>query len=440
MNVELPWGKAFLSLTLPDTWQVHLPQRLDISCGKKPDETEIVYEALQKPIGAAKLSDMALQDKRILIIVDDNTRPTPASRFFHLVVNELKTACARSENITVLTALGIHTPMTEDEIAEKIGPANLSKISWFNHDSFDPGTHHDFGKTQRGTPVVLNRKVAESDLVILIGMIEPHLWAGFGGGLKNLFPGVAAAHAIGHHHGMISEPPYWFNRVGSDPAENLFRRDIEEMRQLITADIFIINVLLDEKDRITAAYAGDPVEAHREGIACNRKKAGIPLQGRMDAVIVNSQPMNINFKQSMKCVANALPALKPGGVVMAFLKAERGLDDIPLPDKPPPLVILKAILKTIGKARVMGFLNLVKKGLDVEQKFLTYYSMRLISDYTVFCYVPSLTPVEVRHLGFFPYSATPSEVIEKGAAIMPKNAQVAVFPDGGATFPVIEGA
>lgn len=438
MNVDLPWGREFLSLRLPDTWEVHLPERLDISGGVEPDEAGIVREALQNPEGTPRLSEKNLAGKKILVIVDDNTRPTPANRFFHLISEELAAGGAAMENVTVLTALGIHTPMTESEMAEKIGADNLKTIEWANHDAFDPEGSRDFGKTSRGTPVVLNRRVAESDMILLIGMIEPHLWAGFGGGIKNLFPGVAEAGAIGHHHSMISEPPYWFNRVGADPEENLFRKDIEEMQRLIPAEMFLMNVLLDEKQRITAACAGDPVRAHRKGIAYNRAKAGIPLEGKMDAVIVNSQPMNINFKQSMKCVGNALPALKPGGVVMAFLKAERGLDDIPLPDKPPPLFVLKTILRTIGKSRVMNFLNIVKKGLDVEQKFLTYYSMRLISDHDLFCYVPALSQKEVRHLGFFKNCQTPAEVVDKGSAKLPKNARVAVFPDGGATFPVIK--
>jgi len=437
MNIDLPWKEESLSLSLPEAWHVRLPGRLDLSGGSAPDERAIVRAALDNPVGEQKIADKNLSGKKILVIVDDNTRPTPAHRFFDLLLEDLEAASAAMENVTALTALGIHTPMTESEMAEKIGPANLARISWRNHHAYDSKSIHDFGKTGRGTPIALNQAVAESDLIILVGMIEPHLWAGFGGGLKNLFPGVASAAAIGHHHSMISEPPYWFNRVGADPEDNLFRKDIEEMQEKIGARMMIVNVLLDEKQRITAAFAGDPVKAHREGMAYNRKKAGIPMEEPVDGIIVNSQPMNINFKQSMKCIANALPALKPGGVIMAFLQAERGLDDIPLPDKPPPLFILRAILKAIGNARIPRFIDIVKKGLDVEQKFLTYYSMRLISDYRIFMYVPTLTAKEARHLGFFHYCESPEEVIRMGEKRLDSSARVAVFPDGGATFPVI---
>ncbi|MFP4226598.1 MAG: nickel-dependent lactate racemase [Desulfobacterales bacterium] len=438
MDINLPWGKDFLGVSLPDRWQVILPERADMSRPAGKSEADLVAEALANPINARPIASKSLAGRRILIVVDDNTRPTPAHRFFHLLLDQLTEAGADPAGIHVMPAPGIHTAMTEAEMAEKIGSASLARVSWSNHDAFDADIHHQFGNTRRGTPVILNKKLFESDVIIVVGMIEPHLWAGFGGGLKNIFPGLASAEAIGHHHGMIAEPPYLFNRVGLAPEENLFRQDLEEIRNFIAADIFCLNVLLDEKQEITAAFAGDPVEAHRAGIAFNVKNAGIRLDEPVDGAIVNSYPMEINFKQSMKCVGNSLPALKPGGVVMAFLRAERGLDDIPLPDKPPPLFALKTILRLIGKSNVMKFLNVVKKGLNVEERFLTYYSMRLIREYQLFCYVPSLSVEEIRHLGFFRNCDTPQAVVDSGARKLKKTARVAVFPDGGATFPKME--
>ncbi len=437
MDIRLPWGQDFLSLTAPDTWRVHLPERADISRPEAESEADIVRAAMEAPVGAAALGSRRLEGKRILIIVDDNTRPTPAHRFFHLILDQLKAAGADADGIHVMPAPGIHTAMSEAEMARKVGAENLARLSWSNHNAFDGSAHHRFGTTSRGTPVILNKELAASDLIIVVGMVEPHLWAGFGGGLKNIFPGVAAAEAIGHHHGMIAEPPYRFNRVGLLPEENSFRQDLEEIRDVIESDMFCLNVMLDEKQEITAAFAGDPIAAHRSAMTCCRQWSGVQLKEPMDAVIVNSYPMEINFKQSMKCVGNALPALKPGGVVMGFLRAERGLDDIALPDKPPPLVVLKTILRLIGKSHVMKFLGVVKKGLNVEEKFLTYYSMRLIREYQLFFHVPTLTDREIRHLGFFHNCRQPQAAIEMGARQLPKNAQVAVFPDGGATFPVI---
>ncbi|HDP80586.1 MAG TPA: nickel-dependent lactate racemase, partial [Spirochaetes bacterium] len=369
--------------------------------------------------------------------VDDNTRPTPAHRFFHLVVDALIKAGASPRNMLLMPALGIHTPMTDAEMAEKVGVNNLKKIPWENHQAFDRDKNHFFGKTRRGTPVWLNKRLAEADLTVTIGMVEPHLWAGYGGGYKNLLPGIAHAETIGAHHGILAEPPYHFNRVGMKPEMNSFRTDLEDIKDLIHTPVFCLNVAIDHNKRVLAAFAGDPIACHREAVEFNIRSSGLSLPRQVDAIIVNSNPMDINFKQSMKCVGNSLPALKPGGVIIGFLRAERGMDDIIVPEKATPLRVVKTILRLLGPSRVMGFLEKVRKGLNVEEKFLLYYSMQLMRQYDLYFHVPSITPEEVKRVGFFVHSYDPQEIVNIAAKKIGKKADIALFPSGGATFPIV---
>jgi hypothetical protein len=208
---------------------------------------------------------------------------------------------------------------------------------------------------------------------------------------------------------------------------------------MIAADIFCLNVALNPAGRIIEAFAGDPVAAHRKGVAFNRQVAGRHLDGPVDGIIVNSHPMDLNFKQSMKCVGNSLPALRPRGVVMGFLRARRGLDDIVAPEKGKPLWLTKALLRLMGPARVMGFLERIRPGLNVEEKFLLYYSMQLVRQYDLFFYVPSIEDDQVQRLGFFKRCTDPRQVIAAGKKALGANARVAVFPEGGATFPIVGG-
>ena len=279
--------------------------------------------------------------------------------------------------------------------------------------------------------------MAEADLIVLLGLIEPHLWAGFGGGLKNILPGVAAADCIGAHHAVIAEPPYAFNRVGLAPEKNSFRLDLEDIRTLIAADIFCLNVTVDAAGRINGAFAGNPVTAHRAGVAFNQRIAGCRIDAPVDGIIVNSYPMDMNFKQSMKCVGNSLPALNPGGVIMGFLRAERGSDDIVVPDKAKPLWLTQMILRRLGAGRVMWFLEKIRPGLNVEEKFLLYYSMQLVRQYDLFFHVPTLGDDEIRRLGFFKHYREPQQVIAAGRRKLGPRARVAVFPEAGATFPIV---
>jgi len=438
MKIDLPWGTNHISLDIPNSWDVIIPQHQHELSPKKQNEKDIVARAMANPVAAKPIQKHNLKNKKVVIVVDDNTRPTPAYKFFDIVLDALKKGgCNTKNNAIVIPALGIHTPMKKEEMEEKIGKKNIGQVKWENHNAFDKSKNAYFGKTSHGVDVYLNHHLKDANLVILIGLVEPHLWAGFGGGLKNILPGVAYAETIGHHHSIIAEPPYRFNRVAVDAESNSFRLDLEETFNMIQAEVFCINVVLNSKKDIIACFAGHPIHCHREAVAFTKTICGLLLQKQVDGIITNSAPMDINFKQSMKCVGNTLPALRPKGIVMGFLRAQRGLDDIPLPEKSTPLWLTRTILRTLGPARVLGFLEKVKPGLDVEQKFLTYYSMQLIRAHNLYFYVPSLTDAEVKALGFFERFNHPQEVIERGLKHLGKKATIAVFKEGGATFPLL---
>jgi len=437
-EITVPWGAEKLSLKVPASWELIYPASSGKASKRKISELKIVADALQKPAGSPPIEKLKLRGKKIVIVTDDNTRPTPVSRYLHLVLGALKKGGASMKNVLIIPALGIHTPMFEDEMAVKAGVKNLEEVNWENHNAFDKDKNSYFGTTKRGTPVWLNKHLSDAGLIVLLGMTEPHLWAGFGGGMKNILPGLASAETIGIHHTIITEPPYQFNRVGMAPEKNSFRLDLEEVQGMIPAPIFSLNVVLDHDGRIKGAFAGDPVASHREAVKFNISESGLKLDRQVDAVIVNSNPMDINFKQGMKCVGNSLPALKSGGVVMAFMRAERGIDDIVAPEKGKPLWLVRGILRAIGPSRVLKFLEKVRKGLNVEEKFLLYYSMQLMREHDLFFYVPTLTEDEIKRLGFFKHSYKPQEIIDMASKQIGEKARVAVFPNGGATFPVID--
>ncbi len=65
---------------------------------------------------------MVNADSRILIIVDDMSRPTPVHQIVPPLLDELARGGARDANIRFLVALGTHRHMTGRRIAAKIGP------------------------------------------------------------------------------------------------------------------------------------------------------------------------------------------------------------------------------------------------------------------------------------------------------------------------------
>ena len=436
MKIGLPFGDKEIILKIPNNWEIIIPDIPKINTLQ--DEVSIVKRSLATPHKQVPIRDTYLKNKRILIVIDDNTRPTPIHKFFHLILDELKKAGAKEENITVITALGIHTKMTHREIEEKIGRENLKYIKWKNHDAYNEEENVFIGKTSLGLNIELNREILKSDYIVLLGMIEPHLWAGYGGGMKLIFPGLGSARSISQHHMLISWPPYEVNRVGYDPDKNSFRLQLEEVYKLLNKNIFMVNVLLTNQNRIINCISGHPIYAHREGVRICREISGIKIPKKADGIIVSSHPMDINLKQGMKGVANNLQAVKKNGVIMGFLYAKKGIDDISLPDKSLPLPILRLLLKILGKKRIWKFVEKISANKNPEEKFLTYYTVNLIADYQLFVHAPTISREETKKLGVFENFYKPQQVIDKGTKKLGKNPLVMVFKEAGATFSFIE--
>jgi nickel-dependent lactate racemase len=438
MKLELPWGNRVISVDIPSTWKIIAPRNLNAGISDSRDEVTIVRDTLAAPLEAIPIRSYNLKGKKVVIVVEDNTRPSPVYKYFHLILDELVAAGASLDDVLVIPALGIHTAMTDADMAAKIGSDSLSRVTWKNHDAFNADLNVSFGTTTRGTPVSLNKNLEDAALIISLGTLEPHIFAGFGGGMKNILPGVASKETIGTHHQLLTDPPEQFNRVGMAPDHNAFRLDLEEVEGMLSAPVFVVNTVLDGP-KIVAAFAGDPIAALRKGANVISSAECLHFDHQVDAIICNSAPMDINFKQGFKCVGNSLPVLKTGGSVMGFIKADKGLDDIPLPDTiRVPLWLLKFVLHRLGPSRVFSLVKKAKRDETVEELFLYYYTLQICRQYDLYLYVPTLTGEQASALIYFEHFTDPQKVINRVIRKIGYLADVAVFPHGSATYAVVD--
>jgi nickel-dependent lactate racemase len=241
--IELPWADGVLRIPMPSGWRVLGTFRPPcIRPGVDPET--LCNQALTNPVGARPLGQHDLLDKRVLLVVDDLSRPTPVDRFFGSVRNALVQAGAKERNIEVLFAPGVHRAMSAQEAAAKIGQENLARHQWHNHDCFDETQTISLGTTSRGTEVRLHRLLTQFDLLVPLGAIEPHLLLGFSGGYKMLLPGCAHARTIGHNH-LQGNSDERFNYVGASPEASPMRLDLEEGAALLGKDVFLVNAVLN---------------------------------------------------------------------------------------------------------------------------------------------------------------------------------------------------
>ncbi len=317
MEFLLGYGSGKQKLTVPDK---------NIIGVLTPNETEApaseqgeIIRALSEPIGSKRLRDIVRPGEKVSIVTSDITRPMPTYKVMPALLDELYAGGARPEDITLVFALGSHRKHTEAEKRHLAGERAFAEINLEDSD-VDDCVH--IGFTSRGTPVDITRTVAEADRRILLGNIEFHYFAGYSGGAKAIMPGVSTPAAIEKNHSlMVMEE----SRAGNLET-NPLRQDIEEAGVMLGAD-FILNVVLNERKEIVAAFAGDMVKAHREGVGFLDRLFSSPIKEQADIVVTcqAGAPKDLNLYQTQKALDNAKHAVKDGGTVILVGACEEGL-------------------------------------------------------------------------------------------------------------------
>lgn len=435
MKTRFPWGETELELDLPDEWRIiaHAQPNSYAACASVEQE---FHRAVSNPAGAEALRNRNLRGKRIVLIVDDLTRPTPVHLFFPFLLRELEAAGAQRSDLLLITALGVHRPMSETELEGKIGREGLRDLHWENHNAHDAGRLALLGRTRAGTEVLVNGRLVEADLIIPLGSIEPHVLAGFGGGLKNIVPGCAGAVTIGKNHlcGAMEGP---LAQIGVEPEANPLRRDLEEAALLLRKEIFLVNTVLNPQQEIVKVFAGDPIGAHREGIKLARTIYGVPVPEPADIIITDSSPMDTDLRQGAKCIGNLLPAVKERGIILAFLRCREGLGDFKLSGHSLPRPVMRALVRVMSRRKTLAFLETFRRDLAVEEKFLAFYGLQMLRRNEILAYAPSLAPEQARRLGLFKVFRDPQDLVRQAARRAPRRPTVGIFPQGGVTFPIV---
>ncbi len=429
-TLQLPWGNEIISLPLPENWQVKgilEPSALP-ACADAHAE---VLQALSQPQGTPSLANLVRPGMKMAIVIDDGSRPTPVGQILPAVIAELDAAGVRRADIALVPALGVHRPMTQVEIARRAGTP-LDGIQIVTHDCDDLGQMRFLGATSYGTPVWINRTIVEADLVISIGCIEPHLIASFGGGYKNIIPGLAGRGTIAHNH-TLNCSPGTFNMVGQPIEHNPMRLDLEEGALMLGKKVWMINAVLNYCREIVRVVAGCPILAHREGVEVSARLNGVRIPASADVVITDSHPMDQDLRQGVKALANTIRAVKPGGVLITLVHAEEGMGVFGLANRKFPLS--RGALKIVAPLLVKLVPRIKLKGMGEEDRFFLYFALQAMIRARLIMYAPTIPPEKQANLPFAEFMPTVEQAVQAAQSKFPAGADVLVFPYGGITYP-----
>ncbi len=284
---------------------------------------------IRRVVGGA-LQQIALDGKRVLVIIPDHSRSGPTGRFFRAIADAL---LPRVRQVDFLIALGTHPPISEEKINDllRLTPAERTgaygRVGVFNHLWKDPrelravGTipgarvaEISGGMMKDDIPVLLNRRIFDYDHLLISGPVFPHEVVGFSGGHKYLFPGIAAPEIINATHwlgALITNPV--INGTRDTPVRSL----IEEAAARVPVERHCIAYVVDP-EALRGIFVGPVVEAWQRAAALSNEVHIRYHERPYHTVLSCAPPMYDDIWTAGKCMYKLEPVVADGGRLIIY--------------------------------------------------------------------------------------------------------------------------
>jgi lactate racemase len=414
MKIPFLYGKGELQVTCPDSNVLAV-----VAPGSIPEagnELELVRNAVLNPIGCKRLSQIAKPGDTVAIVTDDHARPVIGWKVVPVILDELKAAGVRDEDITIIMGCGTHRPCTQEEMDRLLGRDVTARYRVVNHNMDDRDNLVFLGMTSRGNAVWINRFFAQADVKILTGQIGI-ISFGFSGGRKSVLPAVSGRDTIyfNHRHQWITKAHF------GSLEHNVMHDDALEAAHLAKVD-FIANVVLNLKQKAIKAVAGDLVVAWMEGVKFARQHYTVPLERRPDIVITSAggSPADDTLFQALKGYQQSYLVMKRGGCVILVADCPDGVGDKEL-DHYLRMDSDEFFKRVEAGERVHFMADILHSGMEKASEIFLMSRM---------------PPDLVREFGFVPV-ATVEEAIEKAMSIHGQDAKILCLPKGTHVAPVV---
>ena len=327
MKVSLPYGDSIFDLDLAEGVReegVIFPPRF-------PDPKKELRAVLQSPVSSSTLKEILPADGRISILISDITRAGSTSNILLGLLEYLQALGAGPDRVEVFLSMGVHRGHTGKELERHLGKEIMTRYKVHEHNAMDYDSMIDVGTTPAGTRCFFNERVVASRLVIGIGAISFHYFAGFGGSRKLVLPGIAAEKTIiANHRLSLLENPGEGLAEGCRPGNldgNPVHEDMMAGAGLLPVPIFIINTVFDHDGNLVFVNSGDMNRSHQEAAAWYMNNFSFEID-RLYRVVVASpggSPWDINLLQSHKAIRYASLAVDDGGLLLMAAACPEGI-------------------------------------------------------------------------------------------------------------------
>jgi nickel-dependent lactate racemase len=300
-----------------------------MAVGKGSTQEILTAEEVRRLL-AEVCESLPLDGKRVLVIIPDSTRTAPIPLFFRLLYEQLGPRVAQ---LDYLIALGTHPPMSEQAIDQLVGVStseraeHYPKVRIFNHSWSQPETLQTIGIISRQeaelltggllvdeVPVTLNRLIFDYDQLIICGPVFPHEVAGFSGGAKYLFPGIAGPDIINFTH-WLGALVTSMQTIGF--KDTPVRRIIHRAAEFVKTPLLCIALVLKGQE-LYGLSLGNYLDAWSQAADLSASLNIIEVQKPFQRVLSMPSTMYDDLWTAAKAMYKTEPAIADGGEVIIF--------------------------------------------------------------------------------------------------------------------------
>jgi len=316
---KLPYGDKELEFFLPRYSNLQILEVEDKELSQ--DQQSLVCQAIQNPF----VKDLPLKinsSDKICIIISDLSRPVPNQIIMHYLLEELEKRGANKSNITIIVATGKHRVHEDKDFIQLLGKDIFNQHKVISHDGENKSKHQFLGYTSNRTPLYIDKTFVNSDIKIITGMIEPHQFMGFTGGLKAVTIGLGYKETIEMNHKFMFDSGSSLGNI----ENNIARKDVDEITNFLPID-FCINAILGNHNEIVKIFAGDAKVVWNRGVEFLKKTILKKVKEPADVVIASQggYPKDIDLYQAQKGLAHASEVVKEGGSIILLAECREGL-------------------------------------------------------------------------------------------------------------------
>lgn len=325
MHIELAKGYDTIRITMPSR------KISEVLTGK--DAPPIGEEELRNIIsaGIASNTPARFHTKNIAIIIPDDTRRwARGDLFVPEIVQSLLDLGVSRQNIRIIIALGTHPEISSQKFADLAGSFSVQNVEIVNSANNNSHRLLFVGETSRKTNVYMTREAVEAEHIIIYGGVLHHMAAGYGGGRKYLFPGVAGYSSIQHNHSLAM-------RADGSPHPlvcqaqlrgNPIHEDITEATELFLRNKTCTYVAIAANGQGNIFHAAVGPLADTFSNACKKldevSSVTVPHKGDFAIISAGGHRTDGQLYQATKALFNAVSVVKEGGKILFVAGCSEG--------------------------------------------------------------------------------------------------------------------